>query len=113
MSPDPGKKPTQTERLLLVVVGLAIAIILFRFLDHLFNEGWEAASKAVPAGKVLIFIILAIAVYLLGPWLMDQGYRATGMVVICLVAGLVGITFIAAIPSCGNPNSSDLPYYRR
>lgn len=113
MSLESDKKPNPVGKILLVVVGIAIALILFNFLDHLLSDGWDAASKAVPAGKVLVFIILGIAVFLLGPSLMDQGYRATGMIVICLVAGIVGITFIAAMPSCSNPNSSDLPYYRR
>lgn len=117
MSQEPEKKPKDDPvgMALLVIVGLIVAAVLVRFLGHLLSEGWSAASTEVPAGKIVFYIILGIAVFLLGPWLMDHGYRTLGKVVIFCVAGVVALTVIAAMPSCNNntSNSGDLPYYRR
>jgi predicted tellurium resistance membrane protein TerC len=99
----------------LVVVGIIIAIILLRFLGHLLSDGWSAASTAIPGGKIIVYVILGLTIFLLGPWLMDRGYRTIGKIAIWLVAGMVGLTFIAIMPSCNDQvnNSGDLPYYRR
>jgi hypothetical protein len=117
VSQEPEKKPKDDPvgMALLVIVGLIVAAVLVRFLGHLLSEGWSAASTEVPAGKIVFYIILGIAVFLLGPWLMDHGYRTLGKVVIFCVAGVVALTVIAAMPSCNNntSNSGDLPYYRR
>lgn len=116
MSQEPEKKTKDDPvgKALLVIVGLIAAAVLLRFLGHLLNDGWSAASTEVPAGKVLLYIILGIAVFLLGPWLMDHGHRTTGKVVTFCVAGVVVLTVIAAMPSCNDRNSDrDLPYNRR
>ena len=117
MSQEPAKKPKDDPvgMALLVVVGLIAAAVLLRFFGHLLSDGWSAASTEVPAGKVVLYLILGIAVFLLGPWRMDRGYRTFGKVVIFGVAGVVAVTVIAAVPSCNNNINSggDLPYYRR
>lgn len=87
---------------LLVIFGLIAVALLVRFLGHLLSDGWSAASTEVPAGKVLIYIILGIAALLLGPLLMDHGHRTFGKIVIFCVASVAALTVIAAIPSCNN-----------
>lgn len=118
MNQEPEKKPKDDPvgMTILIIVGVIAAAVLLRFLAHLLSDGWSAASTEVPAGKVVFYVVLGFTIFLLGPWLMDHGYRTIGKAVIFFVAGVVAVTFIAAMPSCSDDDagsSDDLPYYRQ
>jgi hypothetical protein len=95
------------------------AIALFKFMDAGITDGWNAASKESPFGKIIFYIILGIIYLASIPWLRDKGggYRELSSVM-SWIAGIAFALFIISImPSCDtdrNLNSQgELPYYRK
>lgn len=102
-----------------VIFFAAGAAALFNFMSTGVIDGWDAASKDSPVGKILFFIILGIGYLASIPWLRDKGgsYRELS-IVMSWIAGIAFALFVISIvPSCdtdrGSNSQGELPYYRR
>lgn len=105
-------------------IGLVIALVasvlaLFKFMSTGVTDGWNAASKDSPLGKIVFFIILGICYLVSIPWLRDKGggYRELS-IVMSWIAGIIFALFVISImPSCdldrGLNSQRELPYYRK
>lgn len=104
----------------LVIAIAASALALFKFMGTGVTDGWNAASKESPFGKIVFFIILGIGYLISIPWLRDKGgsYRELS-VVMSWIAGIAFALFVISImPSCdsdrgSNSQGGELPYYRK
>jgi hypothetical protein len=102
-----------------VLLVAASVIALLKFMNAGVTEGWSAASKESPFGKIIFYIILGITYLASIPWLRNKGggYRELSAVM-SWIAGIAFALFVISImPSCDtdrNLNSQgELPYYRK
>ena len=103
----------------LVILLVASTVALFKFMGAGITDGWNAASKESPFGKVIFYIILGVIYLVSIPWLRSKGggYRELSSVM-SWIAGIAFALFVISImPSC-NTNSSwnsqgESPYYRK
>lgn len=111
------ENPIGVIGLLLFLVASAIA--LFKFINVGVTDGWNAANKESPFGKIILYIILGIIYLVSIPWLRDKGGNYRGLsTVMSWIAGVAFSLFVISImPSCDterNLNSQgELPYYRK
>jgi hypothetical protein len=107
----------------LVILLVASTTALYKFMGAGITDGWNAASKESPFGKVIFYIILGVIYLASIPWLHNKGggYRELSFAMSRIASWIAGIAFalfvISIMPSCNtNPNWSsqgESPYYRK